>query len=123
MVGISEFELVGKINELAGLPQEADGTVGMKELPKRSQQIPDWLNGIDEQKVKWVDVTPIDAELGDPMPPINIAVNTSQPGEIIGIKHRWEPQPLYDIWQSRGFKFWSKQIEPDLWHIFVYRPC
>jgi hypothetical protein len=56
------------------------------------------------------------------MPPINVAVNTSKPGDVIGVKHMWEPQPLYDIWHARGFKFWSEQIEPDLWHVFVYHP-
>lgn len=122
MANISEHELVTRVNELAGLIQEqCDNDVNEEALPQRTKQPPKWLSEIDEAKIKWVDVTPIDAQLGDPMPPINIAINTSKPGDIIGIKHRWEPQPLYDIWQARGFQFWSKQVEPELWYIFVRR--
>lgn len=123
MVGIPEEELVAKIHELTGLPTEPiSAPADRKTLPGSAVDPPEWLKKIDLAKIKWVDVTPIDAILGDPMPPINIAVNTSKPGEVVGIKHKWEPQPLYDIWHSRNLQFWSKQIEPDLWHIFVYRP-
>lgn len=121
MTGIPEADFVAKINELAGCPADAPAT-GSPPLPSSSTQSPDWLAGVDESKIIWVDVTPLDAVLGDPMPPINIAINSGKPGDIIGIKHKWEPQPFYDIWHSRGFKFWSKQLEPDLWHIYVYRP-
>ncbi len=122
MVGISESELLAKIHELAGLPQEESVESKPHTLPASSTTAPDWLNGIDIEKIKWVDVTPLDEVLGDPMPSINIAVNTSKAGDVIGIKHKWEPQPLYDIWSSRGLQFWSKQIEHDLWHVFVYKP-
>lgn len=119
IVGISEQELVDKINELAGLPKES---AEQKPVPQRSSEKPDWLKNLDSDKIKWVDVTPLDAVLDDPMPPINVAVNTGKPGDVVGIMHKWEPQPLYDIWYPRGLKFWSQQINPDLWHIFVYRP-
>lgn len=124
MVGMAESEFVAKINDLAGL---ASDTVSSKvtasaSLPVSPIEPPDWMTGIDLGQIIWVDVTPIDAKLGDPMPPINIAVNTCQPGEVVGVKHMWEPQPLYDIWQARGFKFWAQQINPDLWHVFVFKP-
>jgi hypothetical protein len=123
MVGISQQEFIDKMNELAGLPREdANGGSAEAALPDAGKERPEWLRDVDEHSIHWVDVTPLDAKLEDPMPPINIAVNTSKPGEIVGIQHQWEPQPLYDIWSGRGFKFWSQQIEPDLWHIFVYRP-
>lgn len=124
MVGMPEQELVSKINELAGLPSETVPTddINRSPLPMRSSEKPDWLATSDSESIKWVDVTPIDAEHGDPMPPINIAINTCKPGTIIGIKHMWEPQPFYDIWHSRGFEFWAEQINPDLWHVYVHRP-
>jgi len=123
MVGMSESEFVAKINALAGLENypEAPATK-VASLPLSPKERPDWLNGVDLNQITWVDVTPIDAVLGDPMPPINIAVNTSQPGDVIGIKHMWEPQPLYDIWHARKLMFWSQQISPDLWHVFVFKP-
>ncbi|MFA6209799.1 MAG: hypothetical protein WCT03_18175 [Candidatus Obscuribacterales bacterium] len=127
MVGLAESDFVAKINELAGLPGSAKEhdiiTSGPQvSLPVSSVNAPDWMNDIDLDKIEWVDVTPIDAVLGDPMPPINIAVNTAKPGEVVAIKHMWEPQPLYDIWAARDFQFWAKQINDDLWHVFVFKP-
>ncbi len=122
MVGMSESEFVAKINALAGLDNDTEGSATRASLPVSQAETPDWLNGVDLEQIKWVDVTPIDAVLGDPMPPINIAVNTSKPGDVVGIKHMWEPQPLYDIWHARGLRFWSQQISPDLWHVFVFKP-
>lgn len=123
MVGMSESEFVAKINALAGLENDPESpATKVASLPLSPKEAPDWLEGVDLNQISWVDVTPIDAVSGDPMAPINIAVNTSKPGDIIGIKHMWEPQPLYDIWHARGLRFWSQQIAPDLWHVFVFKP-
>ncbi len=123
MTGIPEQDFVDKINQLAGLPQESahDGAGEVDELPASFSEPPEWLTGADEEKIRWVDVLSIDDQSGDPMPPINVAINTSKPGDIIGIKHRWEPQPFYDIWHTRGFEFWAHQEGPEEWHIFVRR--
>lgn len=124
IAGVSEAEMIAKIHELAGLPTDNHHAEMQSEtaLPQSSKEPPEWMNGVDLTQIKWVDLTPIDEVLADPMPPINIAVNTSKPGDVVGIIHRWEPQPLYDIWQSRGFEFFAQQVEPEQWHIFVYRP-
>ncbi len=123
MVGMSDQDLVNKIKEIAGITDEwTDDSTVLEPLPKSPKQKPDWLKKYDSDTITWVDVTPLDAHLGDPMPPINVAVNTCKPGDVIGVKHMWEPQPLFDIWRARGFEFWTEQIEPDLWHVFVYHP-
>jgi len=123
MVGMDENEFLDKINQLAGTERELGGpTQALSPLPMAPNDRPAWLEGIELEQINWVDVTPLDEVLGDPMPPINIAVNQSKAGEVIGIMHKWEPQPLFDIWHSRGFKFWSQKMDDDLWHIFVYRP-
>ncbi len=123
MVDMPEQELVDKIHELAGITDACHGTEDEhQELPQSPAEKPDWLKACVPETIKWVDVTPLDAHLGDPMPPINVAVNTSKPGDVVGIKHMWEPQPLFDIWHDRGFEFFSEQIEPDLWQIYVYHP-
>ncbi len=122
IAGVPAPEVLAKIHELAGLPAyDGDNEIDLS-LPQSSAEQPEWMNGVDLTQIKWVDLAPIDEALGDPMPPINIAVNTSKPGDVIGIIHKWEPQPLYDIWESRGLDFWAQQIEPDVWHIFVHRP-
>lgn len=123
MVGMPETELVNKIHEIAGVTDAVSSDeIEHEELPHVPKEKPAWMIDCNTNAIQWVDVTPLDAHLGDPMPPINIAVNTSKPGDIIGIKHMWEPQPLFDIWHARGFEFWTEQIDPDLWHVYVYHP-
>ncbi len=119
---VPEKEFLAKINELAGLNADDEIVDSATEvLPQSPLEKPDWMLNLDNNSIVWVDVTAIDDKQGDPMPPINIAVNTAAPGKVIGIKHRWEPQPFYDIWHSRGFEFWSEQIAPSLWHVYVRR--
>lgn len=121
MVNIPEQEFLDKMNTLAGQPLEK-ADQAQKQVPVSPVAPPDWLGGLDEKQIKWVDVLPGDETLEDPMPPINIAVNALMPGEILGIKHKWQPQPLFDIWSKRGFEYWTRKMDADEWHIFVHRP-
>jgi hypothetical protein len=116
------LELSEKSHESnADAPDDESDFVSHAILPASPSEPPLWLDGVDLEKIRWVDVTPIDEQLGDPMPPINVAINTAKAGDVIGIIHKWEPQPFYDIWHARGFEFWSKNVGPDEWHIFVFR--
>ncbi|MBS2009921.1 MAG: DUF1858 domain-containing protein [Cyanobacteria bacterium SZAS TMP-1] len=121
MVKIPEQEFVDKINTLAGLPLEKIEP-NRDEPPISSQEPPEWMDAVDESQISWIDVLPGDEKLVDPMPPINIAVNALKPGEVIGIKHKWQPQPLFDIWELRGLNYWTRKMDADEWHIFVRRP-
>ncbi len=67
-------------------------------------------------------MTPQDDAFEDPLPPIMAAWKALRPTEVMGIKHRWEPQPLYDVWEKLGLRYWALQTAPDLWHIYLYRP-
>ena len=42
---------------------------------------------------------------------------------MLGIRHRWEPQPLYDIWAKMDLEWFAQQIGADEWYIFVHRPA
>lgn len=121
MAGIPEQELLDNINRLAGQPLEA---VDHDRAPVKvsTSQAPYWMESVDEKKIGWVDVLEGDERLDDPMPPINTAVNALKLGEVVGIKHKWEPQPLFDIWDMRGLDYWTRQVSPDEWHIFVHKP-
>jgi hypothetical protein len=120
MVKMPTQELLDKLNDIAGLPREL---VDQTEVPNTSAiEAPSWFNTVNESEILWIDVLRGDVKLEDPMPPINIAVNALKPGEVIGVKHKWEPQPLFDIWDARGFDYWSRQMGEDEWHIFVHKP-
>jgi uncharacterized protein (DUF2249 family) len=70
----------------------------------------------------WINLLPLDEMLGDPLPPIVVAIKNMPPGGVLGIKHHWEPQPLYDIWQKMQLEWFARQAGPEEWHIFVYKP-
>lgn len=131
MLEIPEPKFLEKLSRISGLPlnvtdkaQKAAGADTSPPLvvPLSTQERPFWLRYAEPSTIKWVDLGPIDERLEDPMPPINIAVNTSKEGEIVGIKHKWEPQPLFDIWSARGLEFFTEQINEGLWQIYVYKP-
>jgi hypothetical protein len=121
MAGIPEQELLDIINRLAGQPLEV---VDPNRAPLKGSpsQAPSWMASVDEKQISWVDVLDGDERLADPMPPINIGVNALKPGEVIGVKHKWEPQPLFDIWDMRGLDYWTRQVSDAEWHIFVHKP-
>jgi uncharacterized protein (DUF2249 family) len=120
MTGLSESELLGNLYRLAGVkPPETISTAA--KLPQSPTEPPAWLN-VEPAKISWVDVLLIDNVGGDPLPPISLAVKQLAPCGVLGIKHRWEPQPLYDIWQKMGLQWYARQIGDHEWHIFVYKP-
>lgn len=120
MAKIPEAELVAKVNKLIG---EEDNTAAVeKAAPVLPQQPPVWMQDVQEESIRWVDVTPQDDSFDDPLAPIMAGWKALKAGETLGIKHRWEPQPLYDVWEKVGLRYWAREVAPDLWHIFVHRP-
>lgn len=118
---------MARVNLLTG--EEADEGAAGAALPGATpssvmlpQEPPIWMEGIREDTIPWVDVTSQDDAQEDPLPPIMAGWKALGPGETLGIKHRWEPQPLYDVWEKLGLDYWAERISPVLWHIFVYRP-
>ncbi len=66
---------------------------------------------------------PLDDALdADPLPPVMRAIAALAPGEVLRFRHRWEPQPFYDLWTRLGSLEWfAEQIDPDQWWIWVRR--
>ena len=89
-------------------------------LPQSPATAPPWMSGVDEIRFSALGgLRPIDKVLGDPMLPVTVAVRRLQPGGTIGIWHKWEPQPLYDIWQKMGLEWFARNISPDEVAYFV----
>ena len=126
MAGVDEEELLSHLRALAG-----DQTICVTDeapqprtvaLPRSPRNPPTWMAQVDEERIHWVNLLPVDDVLGDPMLPVTVAVRKMQPGQTIGIRHRWEPQPLYDIWQKMNLQWFARRVSPDEWHIFVHKP-
>lgn len=83
IAGIPERQLLRKVNELAGRPyNDQPDADDRATLPVSAKEAPAWMTSVKPDEIIWVDCLPIDEEFGDPMPPINIAVNQSKPGDV-----------------------------------------
>ncbi len=122
MAEIPEVQLLRALKQLAGQDcATMESAIG----PAVQSPIapPTWMKGVETETLHAVDVRPIDDVLGDPFPPISVAVKRMAPGAIIVLFHRWEPQPLYDIWQKMGIDWFARQLADDEWQIFIYKPA
>ncbi len=121
MANIPENQL---LQGLAALSDEAEYSECevRSALPQSPTAPPDWMENIEPEKLHQVDVLPIDDVLGDPFIPISVAFKRMQPGAVILLRHRWEPQPLYDIWQKVGLEWFARRVAEDEWHIFIHKP-
>jgi len=118
MAQIPERDLLNQLNRMAGNKIiSADANC---EVPQSPQEKPIWLT--DDVPLRIIDVMEIDDAVGDPMPPIMSALRRLQPGEVGLLKHRWEPQPLYDIWNKTGIEWFTIQVAEMEWHVYIHRP-
>ena len=126
MTNTDVVELLEEIHRIAGSPLTAED---VNELHARQtggnfhhgkaplEEPPEWAM-VDNPVL--VDLLESDDRLdADPMLPINAALNTHPVGTVIVIKHRWEPQPLYDVWDNIGVEHAAIQIDANQWMIFV----
>ncbi len=92
-------------------------------LPQSPAEQPGWVADAYGTAVATVDLLPMDEALdSDPLPPVMAALKRLPPGGVVRIKHKWEPQPFYDIWTKLGGLEWfAEQKHPAEWWIWVRR--
>lgn len=124
MAGIPENQLLRELAALGGAQAEYSHseTEAQSPLPQSPDTPPEWMRGIVPETLHQVNVLPIDDVLGDPFIPISVAFKRMPPGAVLRLRHRWEPQPLYDIWRKVGLKWFTQQVADDEWHIFIHKP-
>jgi hypothetical protein len=117
--------LLARIYEIAGQPlteaerAELTQTAVANAPPRNPNHPPDWLQ---EPVTAVVDLLESDERLDtDPFVPLFPVINRAQPGDVILLKHRWEPQPLYDVWQKLKIKHYAVQKSPDEWWIYLLK--
>lgn len=93
--------------------------LSLPELAENPQQPPDWLN---QPVVFIVDLLAADERLDtDPFVPLFPVINRAAVGDVILIKHRWEPAPLYDVWEKLKIKYYAVQQSPNEWWIYLQK--
>jgi len=63
-----------------------------------------------------LDVREID---GEPVGDIMAALNELEADESLLLINSFEPEPLYDVLEQRGFTYETANPKPDLWHIEI----
>lgn len=63
-----------------------------------------------------LDVREID---GEPFGDIVAALEELPEDETLLLVNSFEPEPLYNVLEERGFEFETDNPEPDLWHVEI----
>ena len=126
MTGTPVMEMLTRIHEIAGCPLTAmerkelgtrlkDGRAG--KLPSNPGTAPEWIR---QEIAVVVDLLMSDVRLdADPLPPIMKSLKSLRAGEVMLVKHAWEPQPLYDIWNKQGVDYYCEQKSAKEWWIYL----
>jgi Domain of unknown function (DUF1858)/Uncharacterized conserved protein (DUF2249) len=117
MTGMNVNALLEQIAILSGAKVEPS-TDEILNTPSSSER-PAWVT----DTTRTVNLLPMDELLTeDPMPPVMLEVKKLKPGEVLLIRHKWEPQPFYDIWAKMpGLEWFAESVSADEWQIWVRR--
>lgn len=53
---------------------------------------------------------------------IDSALSELEAGDQLTLVNGFEPEPLYDVLESRGFTFETTEVADDEWHVLIERP-
>ncbi|WP_336037971.1 DUF2249 domain-containing protein [Halobacterium yunchengense] len=56
---------------------------------------------------------------GAPFDDIAAALDALAPDETLLLVNSFEPEPLYDVLEERGFAYETEQVAADEWHVLV----
>lgn len=56
---------------------------------------------------------------GEPFGPIMDALGELAADESLLLINNFEPAPLYDVLEQRGFEYETANPEPDVWHVEI----
>ena len=65
-----------------------------------------------------LDVRTID---GEPFPEITSALEALDREETLRLVGAFEPVPLYDVLEARGFTYETERVDTDTWHVTIQR--
>ena len=117
MLDISVESLIEGIYEAAGEKTEAPTFPPSPPLPINPAQPPDWFTG---EAVTVIDLLEGDERLDvDPFVPLFPTIKQMEVGDVLLLKHKWHPQPLYDVWQKLDVAHYAIQKSPDEWWIYL----
>jgi hypothetical protein len=73
--------------------------------------------------VHFVDVMPQAKRAEDPQPVILRELNALRSAEeVLLVRHPFDPIPLRDLLERRGYASWAEERRPHEWYIYFFRP-
>ncbi|MEO5859501.1 MAG: DUF2249 domain-containing protein [Pyrinomonadaceae bacterium] len=121
MLNLAAGEAESEISEELQLYSWEDLQYTDKNLPVRPKEIAAIKD--DDANVIYVDLMKRADEKLDPMPAIAKGlVSLKNAGEILLLRHPFDPIPLRDLLTRRGFASWAEERKYGEWFIYFYRP-
>lgn len=119
MVDKPVSEIIQGIYDAAKMEPEGSlvSAVAQPALPTNLDEAPSWVTN---EVVAVIDLLESDNRLDtDPFVPLFPALKNAAVGDVILLKHKWEPQPLYDVWLKLGVAYYAQQKSEDEWWIYL----
>ncbi|HKZ79595.1 MAG TPA: DUF2249 domain-containing protein [Pyrinomonadaceae bacterium] len=91
------------------------------ENPRRPRE----LQGLrdNDKHIILVDVVSYVARNEDPRPAIMHGLTELRDYEdVLLVRHAFDPVPLRELFESRGFATWAEERRPGDWYVYFYRP-
>jgi len=83
-------------------------------VDEEKKQKPDFILSIPKEQIVVFDVRPIIASGGDPLKIINEKIKNLQHKQVLKIVNTFEPVPLMQLLQKKGFESYADVIEDNL---------
>lgn len=86
-------------------------------VPLNANEPPPWIT---DEVVEVIDLLASDERLdADPFVAIFPALKRANVGDLLLLKHKWEPQPLYDVWRKLEVEYFARQQSFNEWWIYL----
>jgi uncharacterized protein (DUF2249 family) len=129
VAGVGLDHLLNELNSAAGYHQ-ANGTTPEveagagnsfdKESTEVSEQKPEYLKRVPQDKHRILDVRPIISSGADPFKDIMSAVKNLTDGNILVIKNSFKPVPLYTVMEKKGFSNYT-EFSDNCYTVYFYK--
>lgn len=84
-------------------------------------ELPPELESLDPDRIRDLDVREQLRRGKEPFEDIMAAVSELPPDSVLRVRVTFEPEPLYGVMSSRGFRHWTEKLGEDDWRVWFHR--
>lgn len=86
-----------------------------------ASELPPELESLDPDRIRDLDVRKRLRRGEEPFEDIMAAVSELPPDGVLRVRATFEPEPLYGVMSSRGFRHWTEKLGEDDWRVWFHR--